>query len=74
MDQRRASTTPENTPEPNTPVQYVKGVGPARAQTFAQMGVHTVADLLEYYPRDWVFAPERIKIAQLVPNLSLIHI
>ena len=29
------------------PVQYLKGVGPARAGAFAQLGVHTVADSLE---------------------------
>ncbi len=52
----------------STPVQYVKGVGPARAKTFAQFGVQTVSDLLEYYPRDWVFAPEPIKIGALEPN------
>jgi ATP-dependent DNA helicase RecG len=52
----------------STPVQYVKGVGPARAKTFAQMGVETVGDLLEYYPRDWVFAPSPIKIGELGPN------
>jgi ATP-dependent DNA helicase RecG len=51
-----------------TPVQYVKGVGPARSEAFAQLGVHTVGDLLEYYPRDWIFAPEPIKIVQLEPN------
>jgi ATP-dependent DNA helicase RecG len=50
------------------PAQYLKGVGPARARVFAQMGVHTVADLLEYYPRDWVFAPDAVKISQLRPN------
>ncbi len=53
---------------PSTPVQYVKGVGPARAKTFAQLGVNTVGDLLEYYPRDWVFAPSPVKIARLQPN------
>jgi ATP-dependent DNA helicase RecG len=52
----------------STPVQYVKGVGPARAQVFAQLGVHTVGDLLEYYPRDWIFVPTPVKIAQLRPN------
>ncbi len=46
-------------------VQFLKGVGPARAETFAKLGVHTVGDLLEYYPRDWVFAPEPVKIGQL---------
>ncbi len=52
----------------STPVQYVKGVGPARAKTFAQLGVNTVGDLLEYYPRDWVFAPTPVKIGELQPN------
>ena len=46
-------------------VRYLKGVGPARAATFAQMGVETVGDLLEYFPRDWVFAPDAIKINQI---------
>jgi len=47
------------------PVQYLKGVGPARAKMFAQLGVHTVGDLLEYFPRDWVFAPKSVKINQI---------
>jgi ATP-dependent DNA helicase RecG len=51
-----------------TPVQYVKGVGPARAAIFEKLGVRTVGDLLEYFPRDWVFAPGPIKISQMRPN------
>ena len=50
------------------PVQYLKGVGPARAETFAKLGVETVADLLEYYPRDWNFLPEPTKIGRMRPN------
>jgi ATP-dependent DNA helicase RecG len=50
------------------PVQYLKGVGPARARAFADLGVNTVADLLEYYPRDWNFAPGPIKIDQMQPE------
>lgn len=53
-----------------TPVQFLKGVGPARAATFAELGVHTVGDLLEYYPRDWIFAPEPTKIDRLQPGQS----
>ncbi len=49
-------------------VQYLKGVGPARAGAFAQLAVHTVGDLLEYFPRDWIFAPKAIKINQMQPN------
>jgi len=54
----------------STPVRYLKGVGPARAATFAQMGVETVGDLLEYFPRDWVFAPDAIKINQVQQGQS----
>jgi ATP-dependent DNA helicase RecG len=50
------------------PVRYLKGVGPARAKTFAQLGVETVGDLLEYFPRDWNFVPEPTKIAQILPG------
>jgi len=53
------------------PVQFLKGVGPAKAKTFAQLGVETVGDLLEYFPRDWVFTPETIKINQIQPGQSV---
>ncbi|MCK4752176.1 MAG: ATP-dependent DNA helicase RecG [Planctomycetes bacterium] len=55
----------QNKPEVSMPVQYLKGVGPAKAKIFAQLGVETVEDLLEYFPRDWVFALEPIKISRL---------
>ena len=35
----------------DTPVQYVKGVGPTRADQLAQLGIETVEDLLLYFPR-----------------------
>jgi ATP-dependent DNA helicase RecG len=53
------------------PVQYLKGVGPARAKTFAQLGVHTAGDLLEYFPRDWVFVPDVVKISQMRPDRNV---
>ena len=53
------------------PVQFLKGVGPARAKTFAQLGVETVGDLLEYFPRDWNFIPDPVKINQLQPNQTV---
>lgn len=51
-----------------TPVQYLKGVGPARAAVFERLGVRIVGELLEYFPRDWIFAPDRIRIAQVKPE------
>ena len=36
------------------PVQYVKGVGPRRAEVLESAGIHTAIDLLRYYPRRWL--------------------
>ena len=35
---------------------------------FAKLGVETVGDLLEYFPRDWNFMPEPIKINKIQPG------
>jgi ATP-dependent DNA helicase RecG len=45
---------PDSVSESNHyPLQYLKGVGPARARTLAMMGILQPADLAAYYPRDW---------------------
>ncbi|MBI5022506.1 MAG: ATP-dependent DNA helicase RecG [Ignavibacteriales bacterium] len=36
------------------PVQYVKGIGPRRAEVLAEQGVKTVHDLLYYFPFDYI--------------------
>lgn len=38
----------------STPVQFIKGIGPKTAQRFSRLGVETAADLLSFYPRDYV--------------------
>jgi len=53
------------------PVRYLKGVGPARAGIFAQLGVQTIGDLLEYFPRDWIFVPRAVKINQMQQGQSV---
>ena len=35
------------------PVQFLKGVGPRRAELFERLGVRTLGDLLTHYPRVW---------------------
>ena len=37
-----------------TSAQYVKGIGPKRAELLAKHGVNTVEDLLSYYPRRYL--------------------
>ena len=34
-----------------TPIQFIKGVGPARSKALSQTGIETVEDLLYYFPR-----------------------
>ena len=35
----------------DTPVQFVRGVGPRRAEQLNQLGMHTLEDMLMYFPR-----------------------
>lgn len=64
----------EDTPENKKPysddisqieVQFVKGVGPKTALLFNKLGIYTVKDLLEYYPKRYVDYQGRVKIANL---------
>ncbi len=38
---------------PDPSLQYVKGVGPARAEILAKTGLRALRDVLELVPRDW---------------------
>ncbi len=38
----------------NTPIQFLKGIGPQRAKQFARIGVRTVGDLLFLVPRRYI--------------------
>jgi ATP-dependent DNA helicase RecG len=46
-------------------VQFVRGVGPKRAADFANLGVHTVGDLLEHLPFRYELRPESKPIGSL---------
>ncbi len=39
---------------PDTPVRYLKGVGPKTAERFEKLGISTLADLLCHYPRRYL--------------------
>ncbi len=46
-------------------VQFVRGVGPARAREFDRLGVRTVGDLIEYYPFRHELWPKSTAIGSL---------
>ena len=38
----------------DTPIQFIKGVGPKRAEVVHSLGISTIKDLLYYFPRKYV--------------------
>ncbi len=52
----------------DTPVTYVKGVGPRRAELLAKLGIATAGDLLLHVPRRYEDATTVLPIAQAVPG------
>jgi ATP-dependent DNA helicase RecG len=49
---------------PDTPIQFLKGVGPRRAEAFERIGVETVEDLLYHAPHRYLDATTVTPIAQ----------
>ena len=39
--------------ELNTNLQYLKGVGPARVEILNKLGLYTIEDIINYFPRDY---------------------
>jgi ATP-dependent DNA helicase RecG len=48
-----------------TPVQFLKGVGPARAELLERLGLHTVRDVLFCFPRDYQDLSDQREVHQL---------
>ncbi|UCF78556.1 MAG: ATP-dependent DNA helicase RecG [Candidatus Eiseniibacteriota bacterium] len=54
--------------KPSSSVQYLKGVGPARAQLFLKLGISTVMDLLRHYPRHYIDRTTLSRISSVSPG------
>src|SRR5918992_253751 len=64
-----ASPVASSAPSPLLrPIESLDGVGPTRAKAFKPLGVSTLGDLLEYFPRDYQFESAELPIARLVPD------
>ena len=48
-----------------SPLQFVKGIGPKRAAALQAIGLHSVRDLLYYFPRDYLDRSAIVRIADL---------
>ena len=46
-------------------IQFLKGVGPKRAELYHKLGIETVRDLLTHYPRSYVNFADTVRIFAL---------
>ena len=60
--------TPNYTLDLNTDIKFLKGVGPKRAQALYQNDIHSVLDILKYYPRKYLDRTNIKKISELIVN------
>jgi ATP-dependent DNA helicase RecG len=52
----------------DTPVQYLKGIGPKRAELLAKVGVETVGQLLFFVPKRYLDRSQMLAIRDLQPG------
>ena len=53
-------------PDINTNLQYLKGVGPARVEILNKLGLFTIEDIIEYFPRTYEDRGVYKKISELI--------
>jgi ATP-dependent DNA helicase RecG len=46
-------------------LQYIKGVGPKRAEALANLGIHSIKDLFSYFPRGYLDRSQIVRITDL---------
>ncbi len=59
----------------SSPIEYLKGVGPLRADMLKkELGIYTFLDLLEHYPNRHIDKTKLSKIREISPNTEYIQI
>jgi ATP-dependent DNA helicase RecG len=58
-------SAPPSSLQPDTPIQYCKGIGPRRAELLKKIGIATVEDALSYFPWRYEDRGNLKKIARL---------
>ena len=52
-------------------ITELKGIGEKTSLPFAKVGIHTVLDLLEYYPRDYEIYEEPVELTENMQFMDL---
>ena len=53
-----------------TPLQFVKGIGPKKGAVLSRIGLEKLGDLLYYFPRDYEDRRKQWRIEELYPGAS----
>lgn len=61
----KAKENQQRTQDLQTPVKFLKGIGEVRSRWLAKLGVKTILDLLEFFPRAYIQRTLNIPIAEL---------
>ena len=70
MSRPPASKSTTTRPQPESPLQYVKGIGPKRATALREAGIHSVYDLLYYFPFDYLDRSRIVNIRDLPKHVG----
>jgi ATP-dependent DNA helicase RecG len=57
-------------PKLSDSVQYLKGVGPRRVTLLEKLGIRTIGDALQFFPRKYIDRGNRVPIAEVEPGLE----
>ena len=52
----------------DTEIQFLKGIGEKRAGLLHKLGIDTVGDLVNHYPRDYIDLTEPVSVLHADPN------
>ena len=56
------------TPTSEKSIQFIKGIGPKRAEILAKVGIETLSDVLEYFPRAYKNRADVTPVREVVPD------
>ena len=55
-------------PDREDSILTLPGIGPKKAALFSRLGLHSLGDLLRFYPRDYEDRTKLVSIAELEPG------
>lgn len=58
----------------DTNIQYIKGVGPSKAELLNKIGLYKIKDLLEYFPRSYEDRTKLLKISEFISGENALFI